>query len=867
MRYVILIALLGIGLNAQTNEGGAIFLKHVQPLLKEKCLGCHGAGQTLSDLNLANREGMLQGGKRGPAVIPGNAVNSLLMTAIEQTGPIKMPPAKKLADTEIATVRRWIELGAPWAEGDPKSNPAWSYSAADTWEFQPLKREVNGWGDNSIDAFISRRLREKTLLPAPPATRATLIRRATFDLTGLPPTPKEVSEFVKDPADDRQAFRMVVDRLLASPRYGERWGRHWLDVVRYADTGGYSNDFERPNAWRYRDYVIRSLNFDKPYDQFVREQIAGDEIDSNDPEKLAATGFLRMGPWEHTGMSVAAETRQAWLDDVTHGTAATFLGLTMECSRCHDHKFDPLPTKDYYSLQAIFATTEFADRPAPLLPGEKPADSAAGRARLQNMTDLNRAKLAQFDAIVKDRLSRTTGKSAADLPLEEIDKAIKSNKLLTAEEFEKLKVFRKREELYKGSIKRYEPLAFSVSDAPFDAKEREKWSPPEVYILPLGNIKTPGEKVTPGLVSTVARFNPSLSARVTNAVSGRRLALADWIASPANPLTARVMVNRIWQYHFGRGIAGTPNNLGKMGEQPTHPELLDWLAAYFIDHRWSIKAMHREIMMSDAYRRSSEPASTGQMEKLDPDNKLLSYFPPRRLEAEEIRDAILAVSGELSPDTGGPGTFPDMNESVANQPQQIMGTLMPAYRASPTKRERNRRTIYAFQKRNLSDPFVNVFNGPSLDESTEKRLSSTVPTQVFSLFNGEFAHSMALAFAVRLDGMGDRKKNDSDRKIDAAFETALNRSPTPEERAKAFSFLAAATRYHRVTPPPSIVTRATVVRSITSELTGSEVMIEEDTDPALFEKNVHASQVTPEVRALAELTLALFNLNEFIYIY
>ncbi|MDQ6701155.1 MAG: PSD1 and planctomycete cytochrome C domain-containing protein, partial [Acidobacteriota bacterium] len=547
MRRLFVLLFINAGfVHAQADEARTIFLKRVRPIFQEKCGGCHGDGQKLSGLSLSTRESVLRGGKRGPAVAPNHAETSLLIAAIEQTGALKMPPGTKLPETDIAALRRWIELGAPWAEADAKSEPAWAYSAEDTWELQPLKR--TNPGQDAIDTFVLRKLREKSLQPAPPADRATLIRRATFDLIGLPPTPQETQAFVKDTAADREAFGKVVDRLLASPRYGERWGRHWLDVVRYADTGGYSNDFERPNAWRYRDYVIRSFNRDKPYDRFVREQIAGDEIDPKNPENLIATGFLRMGPWEQTGMSVAAETRQAWLDDVTHSAAATFLGLTMECARCHDHKFDPLPTKDYYRLQAIFATTEFADRPAAFLPEEKRDDFEAGRAHLKLLIERNHAKLAEFEAITRRRLAEKSGKSAADLPMEEVDKAVKTNKLLSAEEFEKLKVFRKREELYQRSAKRYDASAFSVSDGPFEPKEQKGWSPPDVFILPVGNLKTPGEKVTPGLISAVMRYDPAVSNDVTQGVSDRRLALANWIANPANPLTARVMVNRIWQY-------------------------------------------------------------------------------------------------------------------------------------------------------------------------------------------------------------------------------------------------------------------------------------------------------------------------------
>ncbi|MDQ2948549.1 MAG: PSD1 and planctomycete cytochrome C domain-containing protein, partial [Acidobacteriota bacterium] len=684
---------------AAGDEASAIFVKHVLPVLTEKCSRCHGQALKMSGLSVDSRVSLLRGGKRGPAVVPGSAGGSVLLAAIEQDGNLKMPPGVKLADQEVAAFRRWIELGAPWVDAAPKTTPSWNYTAQDVWEFQPLQpKAVPTEGidrtqvQTPVDAFILAKLQEKGLRPAPRASRVKLLRRATFDLIGLPPTPAEVQAFVDDPADDQQAFAKVVDRLLASPHYGERWGRHWLDVVRYGDTGGYSNDFERPNAWRYRDYVIHSFNQDKPYDQFIREQIAGDEIDPHDPEKLVATGFLRMGPWEQTAMSVAAETRQAWLDDVTHSTATTFLGLTMECARCHDHKFDPLPTKDYYRLQAVFAATEFADRTAPFLPGEQRPDFRPGRERVARLLAMAQKKVADYEDLFRQRLVAKTGATSIDeIPRDTVAKALKSKDLLAPEEFERMKIYNKREELYSRSIHRYDALAYSVSDGPFAAKDTAKWQPQDTFILPVGNLKTPGEKVTPGVLTAVSRYNQTAYADVPETVSGRRMALADWIAGPRNPLTARVMVNRIWAWHFGRGIAGNPNNLGKMGEKPTNPELLDWLAQDFAGHGWSVKRMHRLIMLASAYQRAADPVDAKAVEKTDPENKLLSYFSPHRLEAEELRDSILDVAGQLSIDTGGPGTFPEINEDVARQPQQIMGTLMPAYRPSPTKAERNRR--------------------------------------------------------------------------------------------------------------------------------------------------------------------------------
>ena len=604
-RYLPL-ALLAALAQAQSppDEARLIFQKTVGPALRDHCGNCHGAGLQSSKLRLDSREALLKGGSRGSAITPGDPASSLLLSAIEQTGKLKMPPGGKLPDATIASVRRWIELGAPFAE---LKQEAPSATTNDTWAFQPLTKTTIP--DPSIDRFIDDQLSRKHLTAAHRANRRTLIRRATYDLWGLPPSASDIESFVKDPAPDKQAFAKLVDRLLASPHYGERWGRHWLDVVRYADTAGFSNDFERPTAWRYRDYVIRAFNQDKPYNQFVIEQIAGDELPGAGSEKLIATGFLRMGPWEHTAMSVAAVTRQEWLDDVTHTTAATFLGVTMECARCHDHKFDPLPTRDYYRLQAVFATTEFADRPAPFLPGEVKPDFAAGRALMETLQKRVDTKIDEYHQLTLTRLAKQMGLSGPEgIPAERAREAVKKLELITPEENERYKIFTKRKELYARSVTRYDPIAFSVIDGPYDAVAKKTWTLPETHILPVGNLQTPGALVTPGVPGAVV-VPASLKIDVPQTIQNRRLPLAQWIASPDNPLAVRVIVNRIWGWHFGHGIVATPNDLGKLGKRPTHPELLDWLCDYFLDHGSSIKEMHRLIMLSDAYQRDSTPAN------------------------------------------------------------------------------------------------------------------------------------------------------------------------------------------------------------------------------------------------------------------
>jgi mono/diheme cytochrome c family protein len=762
-------------------------------ILRERCAGCHGVAGTQGKLDVRTREALLRGGAHGAAIVPGDAAASLLVRAVEGRGLPSMPPTGPLTAKEISLLRDWIAGGAKW-ESELPSNPRWALKPEDVWAFQPLSKPAG----NSVDDFINAKLKTKA---APRTDKLTLIRRATFDLTGLPPTQPEIDAFIAD--SSATAFPKVVERLLASPQYGERWGRHWLDVVRYADTDGYSNDYERPNAWRYRDYVIRSFQTDKPYNQFVMEQIAGDEWKPGDPEAAVGTGFLRMGPWEQTAMSVAAITRQAWLDDVTHNTAATFLGLTAGCARCHDHKFDPIPTREYYGMQAAFASTNFAQRPAAFQPSENRADFNTERARMEQLVAYHR--------------------KAADALKASEDKG----------DMERERIHRKRWEIARRMLDRYKPLAFSVETKPAE----------DTFILTAGNLKSPGEKVPPLVLSAVYRYNPKERIELPQTAEGRRLQLAKWIAGADNPLTARVMVNRIWQYHFGRGIAGNPNNFGKMGKKPTHPELLDWLAERFIADGWSVKQMHRTMMLSDAYQRQAGP-----------ENEDYSSFAPRRLDAEELRDAILAVSGELSPDAGGPGTFPEINEDVGNQPRLIMGTLAPPYQPSPRRAQRNRRTIYTYQKRGIGDPMQEVFNSPSMNESCERREASTVPLQAFSLLNGKFARDMSLALAAKVE-----KDKDP---IASLFSRTLHRAPSSKERAQMTALLA-----HPLAPLPPKPARKPLVRSLVGEHTGKRFDYQEEASPEAYEENLHASEVSPRARALAELALVLLNTNEFVYVY
>jgi mono/diheme cytochrome c family protein len=848
-----------------TESAEALFRDKVQPTFKQHCLGCHGEGELFGQLDLRTRDGLVEGGSRGRAIVPGDAGASLLYRVVEQSGELRMPPAGRLPGEAVAAIGEWIDGGAPFGDGSNTAGLDWDeFEEEDLWAFLPVSK-IDAPGD--VDSFLRLKLAEAALTPAPRADRRTLIRRATIDLTGLPPTPEQVEAFVTNPAGDKAAFGKVVDRLLASPRYGERWGRHWLDVTRYGDTAGFSNDYERPNAWRYRDYVIRSFNNDKPYDRFVLEQVAGDELFPDDPEAILATGFLRMGPWEHTGMSVTAITRQQWLDDVTHSTATAFLGLTLGCAKCHDHKFDPIPTKDYYRVQAAFATTAFAKRPLPFLPEEDSSGFAAGKKRIEGLIaqlERKRAHLAQVSRrhlMEQFRVSR----------FEDVPQA--SRKLdagLTDEEMWARRIVNKHLSHHAESVKRYQPLAFSVTSGlvedwndvgPGGAGSYMKqpdYENVEMHVLVGGSFESPGERVAPGVLSAIDRYSGFRTPKLPETTSGRRSALAKWIADSRNPLTARVMANRVWQHHFGRGLAANANNFGKMGSKPTHPALLDWLAGRFVEEGWSIKALHRIIMASDAYQRASK-APDGAAER-DPENSLLSHFTPRRVEAEVLRDSLLVVAGELSLSMGGPGTNPQISRDAAEQPRFTQGGLRPPYYEEGRRKDRNRRSVYSFQQRSLIDPMIEVLNGASVDLSCERRDSTTVPTQAFALFNGELSYDLALAFAHRL-------QNETDRVVERAFKLAYGRSPTDEEGVLAERHIREMTAYHLEHPPVPPAERKALVRALPSQLSGATFRFTEDLPPWEHEENLHANQVGPETRALADLALVLFNSNEFAYVY
>jgi len=866
-----------------------LFATKVLPLFESKCIACHGGDKTKAEFDMTTLDRMLKGGESGdPALVPGDPVKSLIYVAVTwEDELLEMPPKEndRLTAEQVAMVRDWIAAGAPWpsaeriaafkkeawaepdAEGGiivPTSgglSDDWTYrryDPADLWAYKPVKRpRVPNTAEHPVDAFINARLAEKNLRPAPAADKRTLIRRATYDLTGLPPTAAEIDAFVNDSSP--KAWETLIDRLLASPHYGERMAQHWLDVVRYADTAGFSNDFARPNAWRYRDYVIRAFNEDKPYDDFVREQVAGDEIDPNDVDHLVAVGFLRMGPWEQTGMSVAAVTRQLFLDDVVNSVGVTFLGTELRCAKCHDHKFDPIPTRDYYRMQAVFAPVNFAHRNAPYQPYEN--TDGMGEAKAQLEARMKAGGVKSLHTIPK-----------SEWPVEKFD--------ADTEKKGHNKVNRKQRQTYNAEKLRFQPWAFSVYNGPLNvprsgrliplpAAKKLKGKPEQIHILTGGSIETPAEPVTPGVLSVVeamrGKDKPGRAASVTPGMNGRRTQLADWLTSD-NPMTARVMVNRVWQWHFGEAIAANPNNFGKTGKRPTHPRLLDFLATRFVEDGWSFKKLHKLIMTSDAYRRASAHPNPDTVAKADPTNQLLSHFRVRRLTAEELRDAMLRVSGELNTKMGGIPARPAVNMEVAMQPRHIMGSVAPAYQPNLKPAQRNRRTIYAERIRTMRDPMLEVFNQPGLDTSCERRDSSTIAPQAFTLLNSVNSYDRAIAFAQRVR----QAANKPAAQVDAAFALALGRAPSAAERDKAIDHLKSMTRHHRTHTPVKSEPPKYVIREMVEEMTGLNFYWVEHLDvfanPA-YEPDTKPWDVDAETRALADLCLVLFNTNEFIYVF
>ena len=788
-----------------------LFEQNVLPILELHCHYCHGESTRRSELDLRSQESILKGGLRGPSVAPGNARASLLYQLISHAQEPNMPMGgAKLADRDIARIAEWINSlpasednsvgpGGPTASG--RTAPAGTtQTVRKSWSFQkPARPDVPevknaSWVRNEIDAFILRRLEERGLSPSPPAEPLALLRRLFFDLTGLPPSPEEIDLFLKDGSE--RAYENVVDRLLSSPHYGERWGRHWLDLARYADSGGFEFDYDRPHAWRYRDYVIRSFNEDKPYDRFIREQLAGDELEPDNPYAGIPTGFLRNGPTVDNASN--EQTRMDELDDMVSTTSSVFLGLTIGCARCHDHKYDPISQKDYYRLQAVFIPSQKTDRLLADPSGEESFKTAnkeidekvnPHREKLAAIEKPHRGKLLEEKVDFFMRLAERSG-ALAGRDREEYRNSLAGqfarDVKLQPEEIEARlppEQARERRELL-AEVERLNktrpkppPTAMGVSD---------KLELSKCFVLLRGDFRQKGEEVQPGLPSFFGAAtieSPAPGARSTY----RRKQLADWIASADNPLTARVAVNRIWQYHFGKGIVRTASDFGANADGPSHPELLDWLATEFVARGWSFKAMHRLILTSNTYRQSSRFNGTGA--QVDPGNRLLWRMNPRRMESEVIRDSILAASGRLNREMGGPGIYPRIDPAV------ISTGSTHKWPADVKEGPREwRRSVYIFVKRSVLVPLLEVFDCPDPTVSSPARASSITAPQALALLNNAFVLEQAGYFAQRLyreAGADERSQ------VAHAFKLALGRRPNERELEMALVFLARQAKAHQ----------------------------------------------------------------------
>ncbi|HET8549911.1 MAG TPA: PSD1 and planctomycete cytochrome C domain-containing protein [Bryobacteraceae bacterium] len=819
---------------AAQNAPSPSFARDVGPLLGRSCLSCHGTVQKLAGLDLSSRAAALKGGdKSGPAIVPGKSADSPLYRRIIGKDQPAMPLGTKLSDRDIEILKSWIDAGAPW-DGDAKADEkTFTVQQKNWWAFRaPVRHPVPNLAAHPIDAFVKKVLADKQLEQAPRADRRTLLRRAWLDLVGLLPPPAEVEAFVRDRSAN--AWERRVDQLLASPHYGERWGRHWLDVARYADSWGHIHDDDNPNAWRFRDYVIKSFNEDKPYHRFVLEQLAGDELDEVTYETLIATGFHRIAPRVLFREKQNPHYRYDYLDDMVGTTSRAFLGLTVSCARCHDHKFDPISQVDYYRMMANFFP--YVDYNHPLATPDEIAAYESKKleleARIQEVTrEIRRieepyreeAFQKKLDAFPEDvRIAirtpedkRTAGQKllaaqvlsirntvARDLALSDADNAAR-HKLqdrlrdLRAQLPKPLPVaagIRDGDYRFTPDGPGDEPLPGTTAkrikpdfDGSYIPRPGSPYNPPPLY-FPAMVDPAKGRRIEPGYLSVL---NGGAAVRIVPPVgkqtSGRRRALAEWIVSPDNPLTARVMVNRIWHYHFGRGIVSTPSNFGRLGSEPSHPELLDWLATEFIREGWSVKRMHKLIMTSETYQMSSSFYTEGNFRN-DPENTALWRFPTRRLESEIIRDVVLSASGQLNTEAGGPPFFPSVPGAAFVEVARVGKWML-------TKEEPStwRRSVYSYWKRARRSPMFEVFDQPDGMATCDRRNSTTVPTQALTLLNDEFVLVQARHFASRVrQAAGD----DPAAQIMSAYQIALSRDPTPTEMAGSVRFIEKQRAHH-----------------------------------------------------------------------
>ena len=750
-----------------TAEGLAFFEKSIRPVLVKECYSCHSAEseKVKGGLRLDTRVGLRQGGDNGPSLISGNAAKSLLVKALKHVDDLAMPPKKKLEDAIVADFEKWITMGAPDPrEGSAKvaKNEIDIEKGRQFWSFQPVKKPTvpnvknAAWATSDVDRFLLAELEAKGLEPVADADAYTLVRRISIDLTGLPPTPEEIDAFVKEhAASPKAALEKLIDRLMESPRFGERWGRHWLDVARYAESSGKQANFTYRNAWRYRDYVIAAFNKDKPYDEFIREQIAGDMLkprdDAHKAELLIATGFLAIGPKAHNERN-PQQFQMDVVDEQIDATFTAFQGLTVACARCHDHKFDPIPTKDYYSLAGIFRSTETCygtvrviqnNHPSDLLNLPKGSNAVAG---LEPLTATRRASIEKQLADVKDQME----------------------KVPAADRFGSFNGIRLRIQIttFESQLAMYEADGTPKLQA-MGVREKTFTSDSKVYIR--GELDQPGETVQRGLPQVLVAKQPTI------ARGSGRLELANWLASSENPLTARVMANRVWLHLFGRGLVVTPDNFGASGQKPSHPALLDHLASTFVDNGWSVKKLIKSLMLSHAYQLSSQYDEKNYEQ--DPDNVLVWRLSKRRLEAESVRDAMLSISGLL--DSKAPEGSPLGRNGDGNVGLALRFRPIDSFATDP------HRSVYLPIVRDQLPEILSLFDFPDPSLITGERAVTTIPAQSLYLMNNSFVIKQAETTAEKL-----LATTGSDvEKIQRAYLTFFSRPATVKEVTAAQSFL------------------------------------------------------------------------------
>ena len=811
---------LGAGREARTPVD---FNREIKPLLARRCLACHNEEKHKGGLRLDHRAEAMRGGKSGkPVIVPGQGDRSpFIQRLLTHDEDERMPPkGAPLTTEQIALLKKWINQGANWPAEDPNKKH---------WSFVPLLLpsvpvvKNKKWPRNPIDYFIAAKLDATGWKPAPPAAPCALLRRVFLNLTGLPPTLEEQERFLKDPSP--AAFDALVAELLARPSYGERWGRHWLDLVRYAESNGYERDAAKPFVWRYRDYVIDAFNQDKPYDRFIREQLAGDELPDANAETIIATGFHRLGPWDDEPAD-PLQDRADQLDDIIRTTSQVFLGVTLGCARCHDHKFDPL-TAIINPLQRPQNGRSDVDAPA----GSR--SQIAALAERDRQIEIFNKQIETWRTTFRAEFLKS-GKCG--LPPEVLQAFATEAKSQTATQKELAAKHAKQLETElttalpgetRQQISAVEQTIAQLRSATPDLPrgyflEELGSNPPPTHLLLRGRAANPGAEMTPAVPMALTTSQPAFLPRGPF-TSQRRLSLAQWIASPENPLTARVIVNRVWQHHFGEGLVTTPSDFGLMGAVPTHPELLDWLAHWFThEGEWSLKKLHRLILSSNTYRMSNR--WNDEYGRMDPENKLRWRFPSRRLEVEAIRDSILAVSGQLNPKMRGPSMYP----FIAKEAMDGHSDPNSVWKSSE-ETEASRRTVYAFVKRSLVVPMLEVLDLCDSTQSADKRSITSIAPQALTLYNGDFVNGQAAHFAARLV---KEVGADPAKQIERAYLLAVCRNPTA------------------------------------SEITNLRTFMEHEAKNLLSESLPTGKALSPEAAtrgALIQMCRVVFNLNEFVY--